>query len=280
MKSVELLNLNDYRDQIKLLLKLTGIKQADLAVKLGVQKSFLSRVFAKDLHFNSDHMYQIFQDTELHKDYVKFIQLTYEANRSGLHERSEGLLKTAKAIRKKLLGTKENLQKVETPKLDPEAVIEYLNTPNCLILNLYLSTLNHNQVLIDQIKRDLDMDQDEIWNCLEIMEKCDLIKAYRAEKQFKIVKRVLHMEKDSPLTKAWTQSIRLKSLFDPKCTRDASSNLTITMSLDEEKRKSIQTLTVDYIKKIQETCLKETDAPITEIWQFNLDFFPWFQKKQ
>lgn len=256
-----------YIDEQELLKNKVSYQQ--IALSLRMQKSYFSKVMAKNAELNKDQAFLLGQFLKLTPEETDYLFLLTDWARA-----SDSNLKTY---------LKEKIKNIQFQKIQSH---KYLNTneakPNSELLNKYYLSpevqLIHLSAGIkrfqrepDNIRKELNLSPNIFKETLKLLQELELIEL--KENKLKILKSNLHLKPDSPFFPSWQTQFKLKSTEWIKSLEEGDKyNFLATFSSTEEDKEKIRIEFLHFLKKVEKIV---KDSPPEKLYQINFDLFKW-----
>lgn len=274
-KNKEIFSINDYRDIIKrrqLQLKNTLGKHytlANLADEIQVQRPYLSKVVSKHADLSDDQLFLAIQFLKFNFNESHYIRLLHQYQRSGIRSRKEKIKHEIEEYKKKLLNADEHLNSIidkKSPNLE-----KYFLNPNVQLVHMFL-TIEVFRKDYKKIAAYLDLSIPDVETILEDLIQLNLIKI--DDTSIEIQKEHLFLPKSSSLFQAHhlMSKINAQNKLN-KVPKDKKNEVSTIFTCNEETTDKIRLELVEFLKKVEK--LVTEDQHPTEVFQLNLDLFPW-----
>ncbi len=245
--------------------------QTAVAVAVGVQKAYLSKVTKGQANLSSDQIFLLSRYLQLSEKEAQYLTLIHDYSRTGLEKRRAELRTKIEELR---LRDQDVRAKLKTEFIDSETseTVAYFLDPYSTIVHMLL-TIDHYRQDTEAIARDLLMAPEHLKEILRVMEKLEFIKLNSLTKQYEILKQHFFIHKTSPLSPPHQALVRTHSaaqLLRIQAPQKQSFNLTFTT--DEASVAKIRESFVKWLKEL-ESIISDTEAE--RAYQLNYDLFPW-----
>jgi uncharacterized protein (TIGR02147 family) len=265
----------DYRDWIREYVEARKTATAQLsfgvlAEKTGIQRTFLSRVLKKETELSTDQVYKICEFFQLTEEKTHYLLLLTEMIRTQIPNRRKQLLEEVERQRKKYFDTSTY---VDVPNMNIEsgALAAYFLDPYVQLVHIFLGIKDYSRTpqLLEKI---LKIDKLYLEQILAKLISLDLVVKDRS--QYKVIRNVFHLPKESPLCKPYLISQR--SLMLGHLQRLNNDSLTYsfsaTFSANEHMRNEIHTQFLLFLKEVQALC---AEVQADNVYQIHFDLVPW-----
>jgi uncharacterized protein (TIGR02147 family) len=242
----------------------------NLADKVRIPKSYLSKVIHGKADLNTDQLFLISNELDLSEEEQNYLQLLLEYARCGVKKRRDVLGNKIEHIRKTKLDTREyvrsNLQVVNSSS----KLQDYYLDPVNLVVHIALAIPRYQNNLI-LLAKDLGINLKRVTKAVRTMEKHGIIE--QTDVGIKILQDNFHLTKESEYFRPWKSQLRGMAAHKMEnADDDEVYSFSAVFSANEETRKQIQQVLLRAIKDIQEIVGKSTDE---DVYQLNFDLFPW-----
>jgi hypothetical protein len=248
---------------------LGSINFQGLAKACRVQKTYVSRVFNADAHFNEDQVYLAclylgFSDHE--KDFI--LQL-HAAERSQLEDKRRWHLAKADEFRRKSKTTEAHL-KAEVLAASAADLAAYYIDPRMLLAHTFLSVPEY-AAQTRRIAERLRISKEELSRILGHLERLGIVELEGG--QYVVRHRSLTLPDDSPIKAIFRKAMRYKLLDKLSDERDSgAASYSAVFSADEATFRKIHADFLELLRRAQEMV---ADAPHREVYQLNFDLERW-----
>ena len=242
---------------------------ASLAVACNVQRSYLSKVFNQDGHFNSDQLFLACKFLRLSVSESRYVSLLMEAERSVLGERKEIIEHEIQRIRFKHLRT-ENYIGVKSPEARDEQLRLFRLDPVAQLVHMFMTVRRYSKS-IKLIQKDLHVSDSEMKRIIDLLVNAGL--AHLENNIWRTNSSSLHLSQDSEIYPAYRLLMRLKALeklqSDPT---DDTYSFSVVMSAEPATKDFIHEAFLEFLKKIE---IEVKKAEPVEVYQINFDILRW-----
>ncbi|MGE3608979.1 MAG: TIGR02147 family protein [Bacteriovoracaceae bacterium] len=272
---MKILKEKDYRKILQaraLALKLKHGKNFNLneiAKVAGVQSSYLTKVFNRDVHLNEDQLYSIVDYLEFDPIETEYINLLHKLLRCSLPKRKKQIEIEIRYFKNKFIKTEKEIL---APVVSKDSfAVEYFLAPQLQIVHLLI---NLPQFKNDPslIARHLNISSSQFDVYLKTLEEMKLIELNGSK--IKVLKNHLFLSKDSTIATAYhnlmkTNSInRLNSLLPTE-----KYGLSVLFNANKDAFDLFRLKLIQFIQEIEKEVVASEDS--TELYQMSIDFFPW-----
>lgn len=240
---------------------------AKLAQKIGVQRSYLSRVLNGDASLNADQLFLLSTELNILGEERKYLLLLLELDRCHVPARRLELAAECEKHKKEKLRT-EAYMKRESIAPSETAFVEYYGNALVPIVHMFLTIpafLKDPEGLCDR----LQISRKALGSALQTLERCDLL---RLEKTgYQLVEKDLFLSARSNLWKIYGTQFRLKSIEYHQKTEDEHDYFfTASFSANEELRQRLRQKLKDLLEWLSPLVEKSHSE---EVFHLNLDLF-------
>lgn len=243
-----------------------------LASAIGIQKPYLSKVFSEQAHFNSDQLHLACHYLRLNDEEENYLLLLLEFQRSGIASRRTLLSQKIKSIQTAKLDSQKYLNADFTETTSSADYTEFYLNP---IAHLLLSFL-HIPKIAKNPKSAANLMQvslTQIEELLKLLKQLQLIDWDEKQKTFVILKKQLHLPKNSTLNDTYQAVMRIKSTeLATRLPYDQKYQLAVTFVADENTKRQIHQDFLEFLKRTQEAVIQ---APPEKAYQLNFDLLTW-----
>jgi uncharacterized protein (TIGR02147 family) len=277
---MSLFDFTDYRPALREMVDALKVKDptfshGKLAETIRAQKTFVSKVFGEEAHFNEDHMYMIYEHlpmTDLERNYLKLI---YDFTRSGLEIRRQKILHEIHLLQDQWRRSGAHLQaEFTSPSLSSEEdtrLITYYLEPWAQIVHMYL-TLREYRKNPELLVNKLGMTgKEHLQAVLKILEECGILRMKGTQVFF--LKDHIHLDSRSAFLLPHQTLVRQRSgdhLLRLPLARRFVFN--VTFSSDEKTQTAIREAFLAFSKEVEALV---RNAETKDVYQLNFELFPW-----
>lgn len=241
--------------------------QSQLADRMGVQKSYLSRVLNGEAHLNADQLYLLAGEINLRDDEFDYLLLLLEIERCGLESRRQGLIRKRDEIRSAKMQSDQFLERTAAVP-DIQAFTEYYANPLIPIVHMYL-TMPKFLSNPSLAQTELGITPLQLQAALSSLEKCGVL--VLDKKRYRLAKINLHLSPDSPLFKIYATQFRLMSIQHLQArSQDPDYFFTASFSTNEKTRREIKKRFLEFLRWMSQEVAKETPS---NVYHLNFDLF-------
>ena len=210
-----------------------------LAEHMRIQKSYLSKVLKGAAHLSSDQLHLGCEYLELTPLESNYLQLLLEWEKSSLPARKQELEKKLLRFREKQLETKSHLQakslekgsagEAGGPSTKPSSIAEVLAERSIGVNEYYIDPLYqlvHMGLTIPSFQEEpkrlaeaLGVSGERMESALQVLERIGVIQVKtssesnpRARGEIEVLRKTLHLSRESPLYRPWRAQLRLWAL--------------------------------------------------------------------
>lgn len=253
-----------------------NFKYADLAIFIGVQPTYLSRVYNGEAHLNSDQLYRLCDFFLLSTEESEFLFLLVEWEKSSYHIRKNKLKKKIDQIKQNQCSTGSFLH---AKKIDPqniEKMSQYFLEPYAPVVHSFFSIerFSKNPNLI---ANEIGLSPQKLKSVLILLENLNLIVFDQNLERYKMNSDHLHLEKNSSINDGYQKLSRMMSAdYSSRLISDEKHQYCVNFGTDPETYKSIYHEFNLFISKVEK--LVRTSTP-TQIYYLDFQLFPWGKEK-
>jgi uncharacterized protein (TIGR02147 family) len=263
---------NDYRDWIqdyierkKKLVK--DFNFSRLAEKCEIQKTYLSKVLAKNTHLNTDQLFLICEACECTEEESYFLNLLLEKERCTVKKRKDYLLSQIKLLQRRQLSSESHLV-VENVSASLPLMEEYFLDPYMQLVHVLLTipSFEKNVTLISQ---KFNIQPERVQKILETLVRMKLVLIDRGV--YKVISNSIHLPKESPVCKPYLINHRFIAIKEIQRqpfedVYSFSANFASSVKSQEAIRKEF----LKFLEKAQE--ISKSSKP-EALFQINFDLF-------
>lgn len=239
-----------------------------LAYRVGIQKSYLSRVMRTEgPNLSEDQLYAIAVDLGFSAEESHFLQLQLAHARSGLRARRDELAATIDGLRR---AHQRSEAHISAPAVGPAELTEFFVNPELILTHMCLSLprLRHD---VRQIGSTLGLSGEELTANLAALERLGMVKL--EDGGYRVQHDRMHLPVDSPVFRAYRSMQRLKSL--ERCQRlpsDRAYSFSVAFAANESTRQEIKQAFLGFLATVEKMA---QGAPDEDLYQMNFDLFDW-----
>ena len=234
-----------------------------------IQKSYLSKVMARNASINKDQGYLLGKYLKLDTEELDYLFLLIDFEKCALKELRDELEHKIKTIQISKTQSNQYLEK-QSNRLTTADNQKYYLLPENQLIHLALS-IEKYQKDIELLRKDFNLNQTVFSTSLKTLEQLNLIQI--KDSKVKLIKSNLHLDHDSPFFHQWKAQMMMKGIEWIKGleTKD-KYNFTVSFTSDEETKENIRIEFLNFLKKIEKLVTK---APSENLYQLNFDLFKW-----
>lgn len=253
------------------------ISYSSFADALGVQKTFISKVFKQQAHLSEDHIFLAIEKLTLNSEEENFLWLLFEHDRSGLEKRKKVLRGEISRIQEEQRQLKKHTQAEVLKAEEKIDFAEYYLNPINLVVHAHLGipTFQKNPLLIAQA---LGISKNELEKSIDILKRSQLIHLDQ-QGQVHPLKQAIHLDVRSIYCKPHQGLLRNlcnERIMKVPPERRFVFNQTFSGSL--EIKGKIQEKFLVFMKEV-ESLIKD-DSTSDRVYQITFDLFPWTDKER
>lgn len=240
-----------------------------VAEVMGIQKSYLSQVLADRADLNADQLYLLIQELEIPSEDSEYLQLLLDYARSSVKKRKDDLKEKIDSIQRKKL-VSESFLKVQSIAGDTTSTSDYYLDSYNQLIHICLS---HKDFKADPLLMStrLGLKKERLSEILLELQKIGIIET--SGKEIKVLKKNLHLSKDSKLFKSWGVQMRQMALHRSlQLAPGESYNFSVIFSCTEKVKTKLQEKFFKFISEAQED-VGHSDPQ--HVYQMNFDLLRW-----
>lgn len=244
---------------------------AVLAEKLGVQKTYISKVLAGNAHLSQDQIFLLAESFSLNEEQREYFSLLVESERTGVVKRKKIIRSKIAQIQFEKRNPAQALLASELESTGVDDFSKYYLDPYTAIVHLCFD-LPRFQHRSNEVRNYLNLSESHMAEICNSLVALGLIKKLN-ENQFQVLKDHFHLPRESPLAKSGDALVRMLSanqIF--KVPPEKRFAFSVTFSGDDSTRAFIHE---EFLKFLREVEKMVQSAPSTEVLQMNFDLFPW-----
>ncbi len=271
MKAV--FRFQDYRKAIRFLMESTqkldpALTYQRLAEAITVQKSYLSQVLGGRAELSTDQSFLLCQFFGSNEEEEQYFLMLVEFSRTGVAIRRKKLQAEIAAVQQKKLASEKHI-KVNTLTEDLRTVDYYVDAYNqlvhvCLSIDKYRKNPN-------QLAEALRIHPERLQEIIAELVRLEIVELEKSG--LKVIKKNLHLPKDSKVFKAWRSQVRAmalqQSLHSPS---NESYNFSVFFSCSLETKAKIHQKFLDFLTGTQELVSASNEE---HVFQMNFDLLKW-----
>jgi uncharacterized protein (TIGR02147 family) len=251
-----------------------NLSYSSYAEAIGVQNTFVSKVFNQNAHLSEDHLYLSFDFLKFTDSEIKYLRVLYDFERTGLHERKNKLKQQILSLQE------ENRQfrihtsaRVLQPELD-QGFGEYYLDPMNLIVHAYLGIQKYCD-RPEALHDVLPMPPPQVNSILETLQRLKIINRLPSG-NIQVIKPSLHLDIRSIFCSPHQMLFRIKSTEQiMKLGADKRFIFSLTFSGNHDLKGRIQDSYLRFIKEIEKMIDENKNSD--RVYQLNFDLFPWMK---
>lgn len=259
---------DNYKEALKKLIEnYTGEKrglQTRLAVAIGCQQAYISRVLSDKADFNQEQAFAVSHFFDLDQLEKKYFFLLVNYNRAGTAE----LKKYYKYQIDEIISQKMTLSSRINKGITINDQIRSIYYSDWIYVAVHMLTSIADFQTVHSIATRLNYSQEKLLEVLNFLIESGLVKKER--NLYKYIPGNLHLESNSPFIKNHHSNWRLKSIEDVSRGNSKSLHYSSVVSCSERDFQKIQDLMVSTIKKIREIVKDSKDE---KVFCYSLDGF-------
>lgn len=246
-----------------------------LSQKIRMQTPSFSKAINGSIHFTADQIHLLAQELGLNSEELEYLELLAEWGRSSLKARKDSLMKRIAGIQRKKVLTPESIDAPDVEFQSLQDRVEYFSSPWIPLICVFL-TIPFYQSKPSQISSELQIPETEFQKIIALLKKLKLIEEF-AKGKYHSRQHTLHTKDLSSLIQNQQNLTKILSLQRATLVPlSARYGLAVTFSTDEKVYEEIRQILVKAAMKIQE---KVAGSNSENVYQLNLDLFPWTQRK-
>lgn len=249
----------------------TKLTFSALAERIGVQKTYVSRIMAGTACWSGDQAFLISEELGLEVDEAKYFSLLVEFERSGLEKRKSRLRAEIKELRRRNLRARHTLQ--ETKMLPEQGLPErYLADPYHSIAHVYL-TIGKHQRHMSRLAQLIGVSLPHLQSILEVLEGMGVLRYDRVKDLIQMKEQRIHTPTGSSLVQANQLLYRAMALDRiHRCPADRKNLFNAVFAGDISQQETIWAEFLKFISRVQKL---NNDSPPHEVFYMQFDLFPW-----
>lgn len=243
-----------------------------LADSIGVQRGYITRVFKKEAHLNTDQLFLTTKYLDLPVAEVEFLFLLLEFSRSIVQERKKNLLRQIKEIQSRHRDTRKHLKTEMIHALEVTEYNRYYLDPYGPIIHIFLSLPKYASdpsLLI----RHLNITEMRLQKTIQLLEELHIIRWNQTKKTYELLKDHIQLVADSPFNLPYQLFQRNNAIQKIQSqTHEDRFIFSVTFSANNKTKDEIHEEFLKFLKKV-EALVKETTPQ--DVFQMNFDLFGW-----
>lgn len=243
-----------------------------LSDAIGVQKTYVSRVFRKQAHFNADQLFLCCQYLKLNAEETNYILLLLENERSSVKARRAILTEQINQIQLEKTKIQNHSKATMVEPLNSDSYLEYYLDPRAPLVHTFFH-IDHYRTNPKKIREALQLSEVQFNQIIEILKVAKIIEWNAIRKVFDLKVSHLHLKKESPLSFPAEQLSRVMVLDHlKKLDRGQRFYYSFTFAANEETRRYVHEEFLRFLRATEPTIRA---APSDEIFHMSFDLFPW-----
>ena len=274
---MRILSQSDYREALKSLVadkKLTDPKFgfANLAKMARIQPPYLSKVLQGNAHLSNDQLHLICKEMHIKREEEEYLFLLLEHARTTIPARREMLQAKIDLISQK---NSQSTAHLKAKAVKSDLALEMDSTRYYLDP---LMQLVHVGISIDcfarsphLLCRELNISDPQLAKVLDALQQMGFAKQVGAS--IVPLQCSLHLEKDSPVYRAWRNQCKMFAVQQlNRLHEELSYSFSVVFSADQKTKKQLHQKFLEFLKSCESLV---TDAPPKQVFQMSFDLFPW-----
>jgi uncharacterized protein (TIGR02147 family) len=238
-----------------------------LADRMGVQRSYFSRVLKGDAALSPDQLYLACRTLHLGAGEQEYLLLLLEIDRTGLEERRKELTAERDRLQAKHRKAEAVLKKRATLAANEEKRTEYYLQPLCPLVHMHLTIpkyLHHPALL----REKLGLSAAALAEVLDTLEGCGILRVEHGK--YVLLESKLHVS-SSRLSRAYATQFRLKAIeAQQRMGNDDDYFFTSSFSAD---RATLEEIRKKFLQFLGQVSSRVEDADPQEVFHLNFDLF-------
>jgi hypothetical protein len=265
-------SFDSYRDFLKYTLsqrKKANSKHsfAWFAGRIGVQRSYLSRVLNRFAALNSDQLYLGCRALHFSAEERDFLFLLLELERSAVEDRKQELIAERNRIQAKHNKAEGHLKKRKMVSVRNDDVSEYYLQPLCPLVHMYL-TIPRYLAQPTLLREVLGLNAKSLAHVLSVLETCGILRV--DGDRYILLETKLHTS-NSTLSRAFSTQFRVKAIeAQQKIGNDEDYFFTSSFTATPEVRDEIRKKFLNFLAWVSD---RVEDSEPEEVFCFNFDLF-------
>lgn len=251
--------------------KILGIKVTyqEIANKLRMQKSYLSKIIAKQAVLSKDQAYLLANLICLDSQQIKYLFLIVDRDKAAIKEFKDSLDKEILLIQNSRTKSEDYLNK-ELNQTTTSQMQKYYLFPEVQLVHLALS-IKEFQSKPERLKESFGISEQLYQDTIQTLVELELIEI--SAKGISLRKSNLHLPSTSPFFHQWQLQMKLKSIEWGKRLDDQNKyNFITSFTASEEDKDTIRYEFMSFLKKV-EVIVKHSKSK--NLYQMNFDLFKW-----
>ncbi len=265
----------DYRRLLKFLLEddypgKQKISQRQLALRIGIQPTYLSNVFNQRAELNADQLYALLGELQVSEKERSFTMLLLEWERSHHSQRKAALAKELQKIRDEELTSSKAIESEKLPA-DDEKNIHFFLQPFAQLIHLSLADEGSSNP-VQKFSELFQLNPAVTKGLIDELEKHSFIK--KEKNYYSAQVKKLHLPDHSPLTMAHRFMMRILSLSQVfRLPPEKYKCFSAAFSCHEDDYLKIHSEFLEFLSKVQKIAIHSKGKQ--KQYQLNFDLFPW-----
>ncbi len=252
------------------------ISYSSFADSIGVQKTFISKVFKQDAHLSEDHLFLAIEALGLNPEEENFLWLLFEHDRSGLEKRRQILRAEIGRIQEAQRQLKQHTQAEILRPEEKFEFAEYYLSPLNLIVHAHIG-IPYFQKHPELIAKALGITKIELDHALNVLKRSQLIRVDQQGVAYPL-KQAIHLDIKSIYCKPHQGLLRnLCHERIMKVSPERRFILNQTFSGSADIKGKIQEKFLVFMKEV-ESLIRE-DSTSDRVYQITFDLFPWTDRE-
>lgn len=267
----------DYREAVSDLIKNSKKSQeswsfSNLAQAARIQKAYVTRVFKKNAHLNTDQLFLVCKYLKLSPEETDFLFLLLEYSRSVVSERKKELLLKIKGIQSMHRDTRKHLKTEMVNTKETDQYNRYYLDPYAPLVHIFLSLPQYASNPL-QIVRNLNVTEKRLQQTLNLLERQQIVKWDQSKKAYKLIKDHIQLTAESPFNLPYQIFQRNNAIQKiQNQTHEERFTFSVAFSANSKTKDDIHEEFLKFLKKV-EALVKDTSPH--EVFQINFDLFGW-----
>lgn len=238
-----------------------------LADRMGVQRSYFSRVLKGDAALSSDQLFLACRALHLSAPEQHYLLLLLEIDRTGVEERRRELVAERARLQAKHRKAEAYLKKRATISANEEKRTEYYLQPLCPLVHMHLTIPRYLQQP-SLLREKLGLSAAALNHVLETLEGCGILRVENGK--YVLLESKLHVT-SSRLSRAYATQFRLKAIeAQQKIGNDDDYFFTSSFSANRAVVEEIRKKFLQFLAGVSE---RVEAAESEEVFHLNFDLF-------
>lgn len=278
MTNIEIFTADTYRLALEVSFKFykkknPALTKSRLAERMGVHSSLLTNVLKERADLTADQIYLFSQSLGMPELESEFLELLWSRDRTALEEKRLRISKKLDHLKSKHISVSSQSE-MGAPDINQEALAFYWTTPLAQVVVLSLAIRKFSlepSLLIDE----LGVRKEEFEKVFHNLQKYNIV--LKQKSRWISSLGDYHLPKESPLCSPQNKMMRLASLNQTERLDESQYyQLAVTFSANLNTYFEMQKEIVTAIQKCQKAV--ETTGRHSQVFQLNVDLFPWTLK--